>query len=73
MNLPHSPDEFLDVGLSVLREGGKVFYYRICDLDTLYLTMERFREAGCQILEKRKVHGYSPPREDMYHILARKG
>ncbi|WP_188681239.1 class I SAM-dependent methyltransferase [Thermogymnomonas acidicola] len=72
MNLPHSPDEFLDVGLSVLREGGKVFYYRICDLDTLYLTMERFREAGCQILEKRKVHGYSP-REDMYHILARKG
>ena len=59
MNLPHSSFSFIEKAYSALRKGGFVNYYEILDSAGLEQRMERFREIGLEMRNKRIVHGYS--------------
>ena len=59
MNLPHSSFSFIEKAYAALRKGGVVNYYEIMDTALLEERMEKFREIGLEMRNKRIVHGYS--------------
>ncbi|WP_337860729.1 class I SAM-dependent methyltransferase family protein [Ferroplasma sp.] len=71
MNLPHDAWKYTDLAYSVLKTGGVINYYEICDLPTLEYRMECFKNAGLEIIYKRIVHGFSKY-QNMYSIELKK-
>ncbi|WP_393971808.1 class I SAM-dependent methyltransferase family protein [Oxyplasma meridianum] len=59
MNLPHTSFSFIEKAYAALRKGGFVNYYEILDSAGLEDRMEKFREIGFEMRNKRIVHGYS--------------
>lgn len=59
MNLPHTSFSFIEKAYNALRMGGFVNYYEILDSAGLEKRMEKFRDMGLEMRNKRIVHGYS--------------
>jgi len=72
MNLPHSSFNFLTDALNTLKIGGEIHYYEILPRENeRERDLETFAESNgfkIKIMEKRKVHAYSPGK-DMFSFL----
>jgi len=72
MNLPHSSFNFLTYALRTLKTGGEIHYYEILPRDNKrekdILKLAENIGYKVKILEKRKVHPYSPS-SDMFSFL----
>lgn len=71
MNLPHEGARYLSAANQMLKTGGMVHFYVIGDVTVIEETMERCRNSGFSIENKRIVHGYSPG-QDMVMLMLKK-
>ena len=69
MNLPHGALKYLESAKQSLRPGGSIQFYFIGDPEDIEATMERIRDAGFEVTDKRIVHGYSPSESMIYLSL----
>ena len=69
MNLPHGALIYLESAKQSLRPGGSIQFYFIGDPEDIEATMERIRDAGFEVTDKRIVHGYSPSESMIYLSL----
>ena len=69
MNLPHGALEYLESAKQSLAPGGSIEFYFIGDPEDIEATMERIRDAGFEVKDKRIVHGYSPTESMIYLSL----
>ncbi len=69
MNLPHGALEYLESAKQALRPDGSIEFYFIGDSEDIEETMERIRDTGFEVTDKRIVHGYSPSESMIYLSL----
>ena len=72
MNLPHSSFEFLEDAINAAKNGAFIHYYEILPRENMrekdIVAKGEDMKAKIKILEKRKVHAYSPSK-DMFAFL----
>ncbi|MGC8515695.1 MAG: class I SAM-dependent methyltransferase [Thermoplasmata archaeon] len=71
MNLPQQSMSFLDIAKASLKDDGTIHLYIIGSVSDTEENMEKIRNAGLTVLDKRIVHGYSPA-ESLVSLSLRK-
>ena len=71
MNLPHQSMNFIDTAKATLKDDGTIHLYIIGSVSETEENMEKIRNAGLTVIDKRIVHGYSPA-ESLVSLSLRK-